>query len=239
MLPGPHLRCRQLGPCPCPPRGLGGSSSPQPPPPAPPSPTKPPARVAPSRRSACCCSSGASGSVPPGNPQLSPLQHTAVPRGCGGPGDTVPIHTGGPDTARQGGSPHCQLSPAPSGLWQAAQCWCLHIARGRGPPPTLPAAAPPCTPAPARPALGLVLGHKSVIKGYLPPDQLAASSTSGPQTGRGTPNEEYVALPGSRPPCPSAPTSLAAPLPALPGAAAAPCHTGARARSQAAPPRWG
>lgn len=119
--PGPHLCCRQLGSCPCPPRGPGGSSSLQPLPPALPPPAKPLARAAPSLPLSMLPERGPRQCHARG-PQPSPPQHVAVPRGSGGPGGTVPLCPGGLGAARQGGSPHCQLSPAPShplppGLW--------------------------------------------------------------------------------------------------------------------------
>lgn len=90
------------------------------------------------------------------------------------------------------------------------------------PPPevvALPATALPFTPAPARPAQRLVVGHKAVLEGYC--------HEIGPQAATSQDYNQVVgpqmAVPGSRPPCPSAPTQLASPPRALPGAAAAPC----------------
>lgn len=78
--PGPHLRCRQLGPSPCPPQGLGGSSSPQPLPPAPPPPAKPPAHAArslpPAQRAAAQAGPAATSHW---GPQPPPPHHGAVP----------------------------------------------------------------------------------------------------------------------------------------------------------------
>lgn len=189
--PGPRLCCRQSGPCPCPPRGPRGSSSPQPLPPAPPPPAKPPARAAPSLPLRLLLPERGQRQRHARAP--SPLlRHTQL---CpGAPGALGPPSCSVRGARVQHGreaAPTASSPPAPShppGLRPAAQCQCQHITQGRGPPPALPAAALPFTPAPARRAQRLAVGYSSVLEGYLPPDQPAGSSTPGPQTGRGTPN---------------------------------------------------
>lgn len=113
-----------------------------------------------------------SGSVTPGAPGPI-LWDTQLCPGLQGPWGHHPALFRGPSAAQQGGSPHFQLSPAPlrpppaAGLWRAAQCRCRchRIAWGQGPPPTLPAAALPFSPAPTRPAQRLVCGTQVGARG--------------------------------------------------------------------------
>lgn len=79
----------------------------------------------PPRGSAGCHPSGASSSVTSGGPQPCPPQHVAVPRVSG--------------AARQGGSPSCQLSPAPlhpvgSSKWLGGSAGVLAGIGGHHPP---------------------------------------------------------------------------------------------------------
>lgn len=206
--PGPHLRCRQLGPCLCPPQGLGGSSFLQPLPRAPPLPLKPlVTQLPPSCSSTTRSCTGTPGAVD--TPSCSGWGFSCSPAGRQ---PTLPALPG-PLTPQALVSSSMPISaPASPRVGATTSPACC---------------SSPLHPAPARPVQRLPVGHKSVLESYLPPDGPTSSCTLGPQAGHGSPNGTYTVVPGSRPPYPSTPTSLAAPLPALPGARAAPCcgHT--------------
>lgn len=118
-MPGSHLRCRQLGPHPCPPRGLCGSSPLQLLPPAPPLPAKPLVTQLP----LSCCSTtrsctGAPGAV--GTPFCcSPAgRQPPLPALPGPPGSGEQLGASTSTTITWGWGHHLpcllQLSPSPS-----------------------------------------------------------------------------------------------------------------------------
>lgn len=202
-MPCLHLRCRGLGPCPCLPRGSGGSSPLQPPPPALPPPAKPLAHAAPSLLLSVLWPAAAL----PWGPRPS-LQNIAVPGGSRA--QTAPSCSAqvqhGREVAPTASSPHPPHRPLGSGEQLSASA---RASLGvRRPPPALPAAILPFSPGTSKTCPEVPCGTHLVLEGYLPPDQPTGSSTLGPQTGHGTPNGAYTAVPGSRPPCPSAHTLL-------------------------------
>lgn len=154
----------------------------------------------------------------PQGPQPSPPQYVAVP---GGSGALRTASCSAQDT--QAGSSPCQLSLTPSHS-QGFSEWLSGSAS-----PHLGLGATICHacyssafhPNISKTCPEASCGTQISAPGLLPPDWLTSSSIPGPQPGCGTPNGAYMAVPGSRPPCPSAPTAgSTSPCPAW--AAAAP-----------------